>query len=39
MEIPVEEVETLFDHYLKSTELIKVGQIIASRLGRKTGNF
>ncbi len=39
MEIPVEEVEALFDHYLKSTELVKVGQIIADRLGRKLETF
>lgn len=35
MEIRVEEVEELFDRYLKSPELVKVGQIISERLGRK----
>ncbi len=39
MEIPVSEVEELFDHYLKSPELVKVGQIIARRLGRKLETF
>jgi len=39
MEIPVDEVEALFDHYLKSPELVKVGQIIADRLGRKLETF
>ncbi|HWR99353.1 MAG TPA: hypothetical protein VN249_02000, partial [Prolixibacteraceae bacterium] len=39
MEIPVEEVEALFDHYLKSPQLIKVGQIISGRLGRDLETF
>lgn len=39
MEIPVEEVEALFDSYLKSPELAKVGQVIAERLGRKLETF
>lgn len=39
MEIPQEEVEALFDHYLKSPQLVKVGQIIESRLGRKLEGF
>ncbi len=34
MEIPQEEVEGLFDQYLRSPGLLKVGQIIAGRLGR-----
>ena len=39
MEIPQEEVETLFDHYLKSPQLLKVGKIISDRLGRKLEAF
>ncbi|MEI6275993.1 MAG: hypothetical protein WCP08_08385 [Prolixibacteraceae bacterium] len=39
MEIPQEEVEALFDHYLRSPQLRKVGQIIAERLGRKLETF
>jgi hypothetical protein len=39
MEIPQEEVEALFDHYLRSPELAKVGQIITERLGRKLEAF
>jgi len=35
MEIPQEEVEALFDHYLKSPQLLKIGKIISDRLGRK----
>jgi len=39
MEIPVEQVEELFDHYLKSPELAKVGHIISERLGRPLEPF
>ncbi len=39
MEIPVEEVEALFDGYLKSPQLTKVGQIISKRLGRNLETF
>ncbi len=39
MEIPQEEVEALFDHYLKSPQLVKVGQNISERLGRKLEAF
>lgn len=39
MEIPVEEVEALFDSYLKSPQLTKVGQIISKRLGRNLETF
>lgn len=39
MEIPQEEVEALFDHYLRSPQLVKVGQIISGRLGRKLEAF
>jgi len=39
MEIPVEQVEALFDQYLKSPQLAKVGQIISDRLGRKLEAF
>jgi len=34
MEIPQEEVEILFDEYLRSPQLAKVGAIIEKRLGR-----
>ena len=34
MEIPQEDVETLFDTYLRSPQLIKIGAIIEKRLGR-----
>lgn len=34
MEIPQEQVEALFDNYLRSEELQKVGKLIAERLGR-----
>jgi hypothetical protein len=34
MEIPQEEVEALFDTYLKSPQLVRIGKIIAGRLGR-----
>jgi hypothetical protein len=34
MEIPQEEVEALFDGYLRSTQLAKIGAIIEKRLGR-----
>ena len=39
MEIRQEEVEALFDQYLKSPELAKVGKIISDRLGRKLEAF
>lgn len=39
MEIPQEEVEALFDHYLKSPQLVRVGKIISERLGRKLEAF
>ena len=39
MEIPVEQVEELFDRYLKSPQLAKVGQIIEGRVGRKLEAF
>jgi hypothetical protein len=39
MEIPVEQVEALFSTYLKSPQLIKVGQIITKRLGRNLEPF
>ncbi|MCE1200162.1 MAG: hypothetical protein LWW85_14435 [Marinilabiliales bacterium] len=39
MEIRQEEVEQLFDHYLRSPQLVKVGQIIAKRLGRPLEPF
>ena len=39
MEIKVEDVVSLFDHYLKSPELAKVGEIIAGRIGRKLEPF
>ena len=39
MEIPKEEVEALFDHYLRSPQLVKIGQIISGRLGRKLEAF
>ncbi|HEY5510334.1 MAG TPA: hypothetical protein VIK10_04820 [Prolixibacteraceae bacterium] len=39
MEIPQEEVEALFDNYLKSPRLVKIGKIIADRLGRKLEAF
>lgn len=35
MEIPQEQVEALFDDYLKSPQLAKIGKIIEQRLGRK----
>jgi hypothetical protein len=35
MEIPQEQVEALFDEYLKSPQLKKIGDIISQRLGRK----
>ena len=34
MEIPQEEVESLFDNYLRSPQLAKIGAIIEKRLGR-----
>ncbi len=39
MEIPVEQVEALFIQYLKSPQLVKVGQIISKRLGRNLEPF
>ncbi len=39
MEIPQEEVEALFDHFLRSPQLIQVGKIISERLGRKLEAF
>ena len=39
MEIPQEEVEVLFDHFLKSPQLVRVGKIISDRLGRKLEAF
>jgi len=39
MEIPQEEVEALFGNYLKSPQLLKIGKIIADRLGRKLEAF
>ena len=39
MEIPVEEVEALFDNFLKSPELAKVGRIISERVGRPLEPF
>ena len=39
MEIPVAQVEELFDRYLKSPQLAKVGQIIEGRVGRKLEAF
>lgn len=39
MEIPQEEVEALFDHYLRSPQLIQVGKIISGRLGRQLEPF
>ncbi|MEI7421752.1 MAG: hypothetical protein WCK18_06645 [Prolixibacteraceae bacterium] len=39
MEIPQEEVEALFDNYLKSPQLVRVGKIISERLGRKLEAF
>ncbi len=39
MEIPQEEVEALFDPYLRSPQLAKIGEIIAERLGRKLEAF
>jgi len=35
MEVALEEVEKLFDHFLSAPELKKVGKMIAKRLGRK----
>jgi len=34
MEIPQQDVETLFDNYLRSPQLIKIASIIEKRLGR-----
>ncbi len=39
MEIPVEQVEALFDQFLKSPELANVGRIISERLGRPLEPF
>lgn len=39
MEIKVEDVVSLFDHYLKSPELAKIGAIISTRVGRKLEAF
>ena len=39
MEIPQEQVEALFDEYLRSPKLIEVGKIIEKRLGRKLRPF
>ena len=35
MEIPQEQVEALFDQYLRSPQLAQIGKIIENRLGRK----
>lgn len=39
MEIPQEEVEALFDRYLKSPELAGIGKIISARLGRNLETY
>lgn len=39
MEIPQEEVESLFDNYLRSPQLTKIGAIIEKRLGRSLRPF
>jgi len=39
MEIPQEEVETLFDEYLRSPQLAKIAAIIQKRLGRSLRPF
>lgn len=39
MEIAQEEVETLFDSYLRSPDLVKLGSVISERLGRDLRPF